>query len=117
MEEHATLIETLLEKTETYTKSGVDLLKLKVIDRSADILSVFVAKLILIIVILLAIAFVNIGLSIWISTLIGNSYSGFFIVAVFYIFIALIMYYFREPLVSTPINNSIIKQMLKGKKI
>lgn len=113
MEEQPTLIESLLERVEAYTKSNVDLLKLKAIDKSADVYSSLVSKLVLIIVIIIAITLVNIGLSMWIGGLIGKPYLGFFIVAAFYVLVAIIVHFGRESLIKTPVSNSFIEKMLK----
>jgi hypothetical protein len=115
MEEKATVIETLFEKAETYAKTNLDLFRLKAIDKSADVISSIVAKLAIIIVVLLIVLLVNIGLALWIGELVGKSYYGFFIVAAFYVLVALILYYNSGVILKAPVNNSIILQMIKEK--
>jgi uncharacterized membrane protein len=115
MEEKATVIESLFEKAETYAKTNLDLFRLKAIDKSADVISSIVAKLAIIIVVLLIVLLVNIGLALWIGELVGKSYYGFFIVAAFYVLVALILYYNSGVILKAPVNNSIILQMIKEK--
>ena len=115
MEEKATLIESLFEKAEAYAKINLDLFKLKAINNSADVVSTIVSKLAVIIAVLLIILLASIGLSIWIGVLVGNSYYGFFIVAAFYVLVALILHYVPG-LVKSPVNNSIILKMLNKEK-
>ncbi len=115
MEEKATLIETLFEKAEAYAKTNLDLFKLKAIDKSADVVSTIVSKLVVIKVVLLIILLLSMGLSLWIGELIGEVYYGFFIVAGFYVLIALILH-FKHGLIKSFVNDSIILKMLNEKK-
>jgi len=115
MEEKATLIESLFEKAEAYAKTNLDLFKLSAIDKSADVVSTIVSKLAVVIAVLLIILLSSIGLSIWIGELLGNSYYGFFIVAGFYVLVALILHYIPG-IVKSPVNDSIILKMLNSKK-
>ncbi|NEW84722.1 MAG: hypothetical protein GZ094_20465 [Mariniphaga sp.] len=115
MEDKATLIETLFEKAESYAKTNLILFKLKAIDQSADVLSTIVSKIAVIIVVLLIILLSSIGLSLWIGELIGKVYYGFFIVAGFYILVALILH-FKHGIIKSPVNDSIILKMLNEKK-
>lgn len=115
MEEKATLLETLFEKAEAYSKTNIDIFKLKSIDKSADVVSSLVSKLAVIIVVSLIALMVNIGLALWIGELLGKTYFGFFAVAGGYILIAIIVSVFRHQLIKTPINDAIIIQMLKEK--
>ena len=115
MEDRTTLIESLFEKAEVYAKTNVDLFKLKAIDKSADIVSTAAAKIAIIIVASVIIIMMNIGLALWIGELMEKSYYGFFIVAVFYLAIDLVLHFFKDQLIKTPVNDSIIIQMLKEK--
>ncbi len=113
MEEKATLIESLAERAEVYTKSSIDLLKLKAIDKSSDVLSSLVSALIISITVLFIAMMVNIGAAIWIGKLIGNSFCGFFIVAAFYTILAIVLYIFRKQLLKTPLCNCIVTHIRK----
>ena len=106
--EEATLIETLVERAEVYTKSSIDLFKLKAIDKSADIMSAIVSTLIISVVVLIITIMVNIGAALWIGKLVESSYYGFFIVAAFYSLVAIIFCVFRKQLLNTPLSNSVI---------
>ena len=110
-------IHSLFEKAEAYAKTNVDLFKLKAIDKSADVVSSLVARIAIIVVVLLIAVMINIGLALWIGELLGKSYLGFFIIAAFYIIVALILHYNRGKMIKAPINDSIILQMLKEKAV
>ncbi len=115
MEEKETLLETLFEKTDVYAKTTLDLFKLKAIDKSADVVSSLVARLAIVIIVFSIILMVNIGIALWLGDLLGKLYYGFFSIAAFYLVVVLILHYNRGRLIKTPVNDSIIAQMLKEK--
>lgn len=113
MEENATLFGVLLEKIENFSKTTIDLIKLKAIDQIAKILSnalfvIFIGLLALIFLFFLSLAF-----AFWINELLGKAYAGFFIVAGFYFLMMLLLIIFKEQLIKTPLVNSIITKLLK----
>ena len=115
MEEKATLIESLLEKVESYVSTSLELFKLKAVDSLADIVSTLVSNIVIIISVLLCIILGSIGLAFWIGKLIDNIYYGFFIVAGLYLTISLLVYLLRKSLIKNAVSNSIINQILNGK--
>ncbi|MES2567461.1 MAG: phage holin family protein [Bacteroidota bacterium] len=117
MEEKATLIGSLVEKTEDYAKTSIELLKLKALDKSTSAISSLASIVIILISSLFIISMINIGVALWISALMDNSYSGFFIVALFYAVLSVVLYVFREDIVKTPISNRIITHIRKEKQI
>ena len=113
MEDQASLIESLIEKGEQYGKTTLELLKLKTLDKSADVTSTLVSWLIVVIFAVLFFLILNIGVALWLGELLGKSYYGFFVVAGFYAILALLFGIFRKSLIKKPVNNSIINQVLE----
>ena len=113
MNEQSDLINSLIEKGEQYGKTTLELLKLKTLDKSADVASNLVSWLIVVIFAVLFFLILNIGIALWIGELLGKSYFGFFVVAGFYGLLALIFGIFRKKLIKNPVNNSIIDQVLE----
>lgn len=113
MEEKPTLVESLVERAEVYTKSSIDLLELKAIGKSANMLSSLISTLIISVVVLCIAMMVNIGAALWIGKLIGNSFCGFFIVAAFYTIVLTILCVFRKQILKTPLGNRIINHLRK----
>jgi hypothetical protein len=111
MEPATNLIEPLLERAEQYTKTSIELLKLKSLDKTADITSSFISRLLLTIVLTLFVLTLNIGMALWIGDLLGKSYQGFLLVASFYAAIGVVLF-FIHPVIKSRINNSIINQIL-----
>ncbi|HEY3372900.1 MAG TPA: hypothetical protein VGK10_18770 [Prolixibacteraceae bacterium] len=112
MEDQENLIESLLEKGEQYGKTTIELLKLKTLDKSADVASTIISWAIVVVFTVLFFLILNIGIALWLGELLGKSYYGFFAVAGFYALLALFFAIFREQLVKRPVNNSIVTQVL-----
>ena len=113
MEDQESLIESLIEKGEQYGKTTIELLKLKTLDKSADVASTLISWAIVIVFSVLFFLILNIGVAMWIGELLGKSYYGFFTVAGFYALLALIFGIFREQFIKSPVNNYIITQVLQ----
>lgn len=112
METQSTTIISLVERVEHYGKANVELYRLKMIDKSAEVVSTFATKLAIIIFFTLFFLILNVGIALWIGDMLGKSYWGFFIVAAFYAITGGVLYSFRDKLIKTPVRNSIILQAL-----
>lgn len=106
------LIEDLFERSESYIKTNVELIKLKAVDKTADIVSALVANGAMVIFGLFFFMMLNVGIAIWLGKVMGQSHYGFMVVAGFYAIITLLVFMLRKN-IKTPISNSIISQMLK----
>ncbi|GGD80119.1 hypothetical protein GCM10011514_50130 [Emticicia aquatilis] len=113
MKNYETPVEMLFEKAEDCGTTTIELMKLKAIDKSADIVSSFAVKIVLFITILLIIVIFNVGVALWIGDLLGKSYYGFFIVAACYALLSVLLRSYLNQWVKIPISNFIITQMLK----
>lgn len=111
MEEQATLLESLVKKIEDYVQTNIEIAKLQAIDKLATFVSHLFAKIIIFVIVLMVFVMINIGVALCIGECMNMSYIGFFIVACFYILLALILHFFRKPLIKDPILNSIIKNL------
>jgi len=116
MENNATHLETLFVKAEEYSKTTIKLLKLQAVDKTVDIISFFVIRLVLFITVALFIIILSIGASFWIGELLGKFYYGFLVVGGLYGLAAIVLYFSRQQLVR-PVSDSIIVQIIKQKII
>ncbi len=107
------LAEELYQKTEEYTRTNIELIKLKAIDLTAAVISTLAVNLIMVLVFTLFFTMLNIAVAIWLGTLLGNYAYGFFIVSGFYAVIGVLLYLCRKKWIKIPVSNSIIKQALK----
>jgi hypothetical protein len=115
MSEIATPVEALFEKAENYSKTSLELFKLMVIDKSADLVSSLVVQFAIFMVAAVFTLVINIGIAMWLGDLLGKMYYGFFAVAIFYAVVMALLFIFRHEWIKTPVSNSIISQMTKAK--
>lgn len=94
MENNPHILDPLMEKLEKYGKSSIELVQLKVIEKVAKFAAIVYANVVLTIILVLFVCFSNIGISIWVGTLLGEMYLGFFCVAGFYGILGLIYLWF-----------------------
>ena len=106
----------LYEKAENYTKTSLELIKLKTVAASADVLSTLTSRIAVGAVVAFFTLFLNIGISLWIGKELGEYYYGFFIVALFYLIVAIALHKSQHKLIKTPIGNMIISSILKETK-
>ncbi len=115
MNNNDTSIESLFEKAEDCGKTTLELLKLKAIDKSADIISSFAMKMAFFVVAAMFIIIINIGLALWLGELLGKSYYGFFVVTGAYAFLAILLRSYINQWIKVPVSNFIINLMLNPK--
>jgi hypothetical protein len=113
MTDQASLIASLFERTEHFTRTSAELYRLKSIDKSADIVSTLTAHLAVVSAVVLFFLIVNIGIALWLGELIGKVYYGFFIVGGFYAVAGVILHFVGTKWIKTPLQNAIITQALK----
>ena len=112
MENNAKLIESLLEKAAEYGKTSYELVKLKTIDKTSDVVSSFIPHSIVFVLIASFLLFLNLGLGFWIGEILGKTYYGFFAVAAFYGLLGIVLHFFMHKRLKKIIYNSFIKQLL-----
>lgn len=113
MEENTTFFGALLEKIENYGKTTIDLIKLKAVDKLANISSNVVFGILMTFLGFFFLLTLNLAIAFWIGDLLGKTYLGFFVVAGFYVLLIIIIVVFKKQIIKTPITNSIISKFLK----
>lgn len=116
MKDKVILIEMLYDKFEQYTKTSVELYKLKAIDKTTDVLATLIAKLVLAVFFTLFFILITIGLALYIGDLLGKSYLGFFVLALIYGIIALILKINSKKILENRLNDYLVKQFFKEKE-
>ena len=102
-------IELLLENAADYGKTSFELLKLKALDKSSDVVSSIVPIIIVFVLIMSFFFFVSFGFAFWFGELFGKVYYGFFIVAAFYGIVGFIIHFCFRKRLKRLICNYIIK--------
>ncbi len=111
METIENLIEPLLERVENYGKTSFELLKLKSLDKTADVASTLISRSLLVIVISLFAITLDIAIGFWLGDWLGKNYYGFLIVASLNGLIGIILF-FLHPVIKARVKNLIIKKLL-----
>ncbi|ABG60786.1 hypothetical protein [Cytophaga hutchinsonii] len=111
--ENASPISKLIQRAEDYAKTTLTLYKLTMVQKSADIVSGIVSKLLLLLVMAFFLLMLSLGASLWIGEMLGKSYYGFFIVTAFYLLLFILLYIFRAQFIVSPTRNAVVVEMLK----
>jgi hypothetical protein len=113
MDENVNVVEELIEKSTEYIKWGVELVKLKTIDKTSDVVSTLVPLSIVFLLLTSFLIFLNLGIAFWLGHILNNTFYGFFVVAGFYAVAALIIHFFLHKWLKKKIGNYMVKQLLK----
>lgn len=116
MEPTSTMVNELYEKTEKFSKVSIELIKLKTVDKSADVISSLASRLVVVLFVVFIVVNLNIGIALWIGDLMHKTYYGFLIVGAFYTLAGLIFYLFRKVWVEKPLRNSVIEQFVPSEE-
>jgi hypothetical protein len=109
--EEQTKIEQLSDQLKSYIDTRYDLILLNTSDKVSIIGSQLIAYLFIGLSSLLFIVLLSIALSLYMSSLYGSTFIGFFIVAAGYFVLALILVLFKKQL-TAPFRNKIIREVL-----
>ncbi len=113
MEDKVKLIESLLEKVKEYGETSYELVKLKILDKVSDVVSTVLPHIIVFIFMAFFFLFINVGLALWLGTLLNETFYGFIIVASFYGLLVIVMYWFMRKWLKRKICNYLINKATK----
>lgn len=116
MKDKAILIEVLFEKVESYTKTSLELYRLKAIDKITDVFASIASRLIVAVIVALFFILISIGLALYLGELLGKDYYGFFALGGFYALIAIIITMNRRAWLEIKLNDYMINQIFKEKE-
>lgn len=109
-------MDALGDSVKQYIQLQYEILKLEATKKASEIGSSFFSALLLGIVFLLFFFAVSMGVGFYLSSLLGDSYSGFLIIAGFYLLISIILLIGRHKLIEKPLRNKIIKTLFADKE-
>lgn len=113
MELKESSLKSLLDSTEDYIKTSIELAKLKAIDKGTDKLAVIISRAVALFVLLMFVLMISVALGFWLGTLLGGVHYGFLIIAGFYGVLGLILYFGTHKWFKRIIADSIIKGAFK----
>jgi hypothetical protein len=113
MQDNAKLIESLLERAAEYGKTSYELVKLKTIDKTSDVVSSFIPHSAGFVLIASFMLFFNLGLAFWLGRILGKTCYGFFVIAAFYGITAIVIHFFIHKWLKKLVCNYIINKVFK----
>jgi hypothetical protein len=113
MEDNSNLIASLLERAEEYGKTSFELIKLKTIDKTTDIVSSFVPHTLVFVLFGTFMLFSNLGLAFWLGEILDKTFYGFLIVGGFWGFMAIVLHFFLHNCIKRKVANYFIHLVLK----
>ncbi len=105
-------IEQLMLKVKDYAKTYIELIKLESIAKFSKVVASATWRTFLLIFVLTSLLFLNIGAAFWVGDLLGKMYYGFFVIAGFYLVLALIAFVGRNVFIKKPLTDLIIKKLI-----
>ncbi|MFV0553300.1 MAG: phage holin family protein [Mangrovibacterium sp.] len=117
MENPDEFFDELIDKGKDYGKTTAEIIKLKTLDKTSEVLSNVASWLPIIIVALLCFFTLNMGIAYLIGELteLGNA-TGFLIVTGFYLVLGVILVLTRERFIKSPIMDAIIMAVMNEKE-
>ena len=113
MEEDPNLLESLLDKATEYGKTSFELVKLKTLDKTTELVSSIIPLTIVILLVITFLLFMNVGIALWLGEMLGKVFYGFFVVAAFYLLIGIIIHFILNKWIKRLIGDYFIKRILK----
>lgn len=111
METKINALEPLLEKAEAFSKTSLELIKLKALDKTADVSSTLASRSLFTLIVLFFVFTLNIAIALWLGDLLGKAYYGFLILASFYALAGIVLLIIH-PFIKSRVNNAILKQLI-----
>ena len=112
MDNQPNAIGSFIESAGAYIETRVELLKLQAVSKSSGVVSSLVSTIIIAVLIVFGLSILNIGLSIWIGTLLGATWLGFIVVGGFYILLAILFIALKDRLIKRPVTDLLINKFL-----
>jgi uncharacterized membrane protein len=113
MEKVFSKVEELAGSVKDYVNTRIESIKLNAAEKSSFVIANAVAGVVVAIMFIFFLGLASIGLSIVLGEWIGNMWAGFVIVALFFLFIGIIVWLARGKLIRLPVMNALIQQLFK----
>ena len=113
MEDKTTPVEVLLARAQAYTKTSIELFKLKATDKLAELTSNLASGFVILVILVRFFVNLNIAIALLLGDLLGKAWLGFILISGLYACIGCIIFLFRNKWIKRPVSNSIIELLLK----
>jgi hypothetical protein len=112
MDNQEFFFDPLLEKARTYGKTSIELYKLKAVEKTSEVASSLVSRILAIVALGLFFLMTSIGVAYWLGEVFGKVYYGFLCVGGFYGAVGLVLYFFLHNWMKERASDAIIKKIL-----
>lgn len=106
-------IEGLILNLKSYANSTIEIIKLETVQQISSIITNLMSRIIIGVVFMLFAFFLSIGVSFYLSELLGSNYLGFGIVAGVYLLLGIILVIGREKLLIRPFCDKFIQEIFQ----
>jgi hypothetical protein len=113
MDEKENILSSLWDSVEEYSKTNIELIKLKGLDKASDIAAAAISRITAIIAYFTFLLMASLGVAFWLGAVLGRIWYGFFVVAAFYGLLGLLAYFFLHKGLKRVFADMIIHQTLK----
>jgi fatty acid desaturase len=113
MEDNSKLLETLLDRATDYGQTSLELIKLKALDKTTDVISSLIPNSVVFVLFASFILFLNLGLALWLGEILGKIFYGFFVVAGFYAVTGIIIHFFMHKWFKRHISDYFVRRVFK----
>lgn len=113
MEEKTNLLGSLIDIATDYGKTSIELVKLKALDKTTDIVSSLIPLSIVVVFILSFLLLLNLGIAFWLGDIIGKTAYGFLVVAGFYLITAISVRLFFYKWIKRLVGDYLVKRLIK----
>lgn len=110
-------IEGFSESVKQYLMLNYEIIKLEVTRKTSEIGATLFSSFLLGTALFLFVFALSMGVGFYLSALLGDTFSGFGIIAGFYLLISIILLIGRKKLIEKPLRNKIIRKLLGSNKV
>lgn len=111
MEQTWTKAEELGKTIREYVNNRTDQLKLTAAEKTAALVSLLIAAVVIAVFFVFAVLFLAIALSVYMGEVFGALYYGFLFTAAVILFFGVIVWMFRKQMIQYPLMNGLLKQL------
>lgn len=108
--------EEFIDHLKEYVNNRVAAVKMQTAETTSQVLSNMIAMAVVAAIVFVFIIFMSMGAAYALSSVIGETHTGFLIVGAIWLIIAIIIWISREKILRVPLMNKMLHQMFKDEK-
>lgn len=117
MVDHEVDPQVVVNKIKDYAQVCKELAILTAAEKASQLFANLVTDGLVLLFGILTVLFGSLALGFYLSEVFGNTYAGFLIIAGFYLFAALIVYFIKDKYMEKPIINAMIRKFFKERNV